>query len=588
MNPADLPSRGCTPRELLRSKWWEGPDWLKFPKGSWPSQEPYTDEEVINKERKKTAVVLTNLKEGSNPWYCSRFSLYLKNVRVMAWILRYLKKIRKASQEKDELSQEEVKDGEEMLFRLVQKESFQMEEDKAVISGIRVKKMDGLLRVETKLTHRKDETYFLHPILLPNDHALVDQMIRQEHKKSHHAGIQFLMGKLREKCWILQGRKAVNRIVRSCVVCRLHSEKSPTVPESPLPEDRVKNAKAFEVSGVDLAGPLFLKEEGKSWIVLFTCAVYRCVHLELVNSLSTDAFLLALHRFISRRGRPVIIYSDNGTNFVGTENLFKSLDWRRIERETRLQRIKWKFNPPSAAWWGGFWERLIRSVKDLLKRTLGHRKLNFVQMETCLCEVEAIVNGRPLTYITEDTEDLIPLTPAMFLQDMQVSQFPEADALDGEGLRSSYEGLKKMKEEIRCRFRKEYLANLLQRAKGKKPHEFSVGDIVNIASDNKKRLEWPLGKIEELLPGRDGKVRVAKVKTANGYFSRPLQRLFPLEVTSKCVPISDSVKVKAVESAKSVIANDVRNAAIKRSIKGRLLKRPVWLGYVNISHAVKI
>jgi hypothetical protein len=119
-----------------------------------------------------------------------------------------------------------------------------------------------------------------------------------------------------------------------------------------------------------------MKDGSKSWFVIFTCASFRCEHWELVNSLSTGAFLLALQKFICRRGRPVTVYSDNGTNFHGADNLFKSLDWQLINEYAGVRRIQWRFNPPSAAWWGGWWERLIRSTKDLLRKMLGHRKLS--------------------------------------------------------------------------------------------------------------------------------------------------------------------------------------------------------------------
>jgi hypothetical protein len=263
------------------------------------------------------------------------------------------------------------------------------------------------------------------------------------------------------------------------------------------------------------------------------------------------------------------------------------MDWKRIERETRVSRIQWKFNPPSAAWWGRWWERLIRSIKDLIKRMLGHQKLNYVQLETSLCEVEAVMNGRPLTYVTEDPEDLIPLSPRMFLQDIQESQFPEGEVLDGDGLRNTYNGLKELKEELRCRFRKEYLSQLITRGKGKKPREFLVGDVVLVGSDNRKRLDWPLGRIEELLVGKDGKFRVAKVKTATGVFVRPLQRLYPLEVSSdESVPVSEIVKVKAVKDAACTKSVDVHALPEVRTRRGRLVKPPVRLGYVNLSYLI--
>jgi len=100
---------------------------------------------------------------------------------------------------------------------------------------------------------------------------------------------------------------------------------------------------------------------------------------------------------------------------VGCVNLFKKLNWESIEEAAHVKHIKWIFNPPSAAWWGGWWERLIRTVKYLLKRMLGNARLNYDQLRTSLSQAETIINERPLTVVTEDQNDLIPLTPAMFL-----------------------------------------------------------------------------------------------------------------------------------------------------------------------------
>lgn len=370
-------------------------------------------------------------------------------------------------------------------------------------------------------------------------------------------------------------------MIRSCVICRRFTTKSPNVPSSSLPENRVKDAKAFQIIGIDLAGPLFMKDKSKTWVVLFTCAIYRAVHLELVDSLSTDAFILALQRHICRRGRPATIYTDNGTNFVGADNLFKKLDWKRIQEETSVMKIEWRFNPPSGAWWGGWWERLIRTIKDLLKRMLGHGRLNHVQMETCLCEVEAVINGRPLTYVTEDQQDLIPLTPSMFLQDVRSVEFPEMESLDGDGLRQKYRGLTTLREELRSRFRKEYLSQLIQRGKVLKPEVFHVGDLVLVGSDNKKRLEWPMARVDKLLPGKDGKVRVARLKTQNGFYVRPLQRLYPLEVSSVTdpLPITDSVKKLAQKFSAEKTSREVEDEkTCTKTRYGRKVVAPVRLG----------
>ncbi|GFW64997.1 integrase catalytic domain-containing protein [Trichonephila clavipes] len=120
-----------------------------------------------------------------------------------------------------------------------------------------------------------------------------------------------------------------------------------------LLKDRVRDAATFEIVGVDLAGPLYLKHGPKAYIVLYTCAVYRAIHLELITSLTTEAFFQSLRRFIFRCGRPTTIYSNNGTNFKVVERLLYVLDWDSILARVAEEKIQWKFNPPSARWWGG-------------------------------------------------------------------------------------------------------------------------------------------------------------------------------------------------------------------------------------------
>ncbi|GFX09235.1 uncharacterized protein TNCV_1068211 [Trichonephila clavipes] len=156
----------------------------------------------------------------------------------------------------------------------------------------------------------------------------------------------------------MKTRKTVREVVMKCVPCRRYSSNSPMSEPVSLPADRVKDANAFDITGIDLAGPLFIRDGGKVWIVLYTCAIYRAIHLELVSSLSTECFMLSLRRFIARRTRPETIYTDNGTNFVGTNSELKNLDWDKIMQETDIKPIKWKFNTPTATWWRGSKEYL--------------------------------------------------------------------------------------------------------------------------------------------------------------------------------------------------------------------------------------
>jgi len=533
MNPADLPSRGIEPSKFIQSNWWEGPAWLKLDRSEWPSTDCQPNEEEVNAERKKGIVnVATKLvvatKSSTDPWYIVKKS-YIRNLRVLALVCRCIDKMRKRSNEGGLFpTVEEINSTELRLFKIVQVESFSGIDKQ--VNGLWVERdSDGLIRVRTKIVHRQDSFGFKYPVLLPNCHPMVDLLIRDEHIFGCHGGAQYVICSLREKCWILRGKEAIKKNLRSCVICQRYTSKKMEAPRPPLPADRVNDAGAFEVTGIDLAGPLVLKTTAKVWIVLFTCGVYRGIHLELVESLSTEDFLLAFTRFCKRKTRPSVVYTDNGSNFVGAVNLFGKIDWSAVEIRTQHFRIMWKFNPPAAPWWGGWWERLIRSVKDLLKRMLGFGKLGYVELETCLCEVEAVVNHRPLTFVTEDQEDLVALTPSMFLHNLPMSDVPEAKVVKVSSLGARKQSLDKLLQEIKDRFRKEYLGLLVQRGEENKVQDHKVGDFVLVGRENQKRIFWPMAKIVEFIAGKDGVQRVARLQTKNGFLLRPIQRLYPLE-----------------------------------------------------------
>ena len=93
------------------------------------------------------------------------------------------------------------------------------------------------------------------------------------------------------------------------------------------------------------------------------------------------------------------------------------LDWQKILKFCAVNRIDWYFSPPSAPWWGGWFKRLVGVTKSILRKVLGRACLSYESLTTALCDVEAIVNSRPLTFISEDAEDPRPLTPAHFLHE---------------------------------------------------------------------------------------------------------------------------------------------------------------------------
>ncbi|CAG7732119.1 unnamed protein product [Allacma fusca] len=227
-------------------------------------------------------------------------------------------------------------------------------------------------------------------------------------------------------------------------------------------------------------------------------------------------------RLIGRRGRPRTIYSDNGTNFVGTANLWKQFDWEKIRNSGfgsshSIQPITWIFKPLGAPWWGGWWEGVVRLLKEVLRKVLGRACLDFEEMLTILCDCEAVINARPLTYISDDVEDLAPLTASMLLQELREVGIPDMDNIDAHALNKRVIYRQKIREDFRRRFRIEYLG-MLKPDKSRKlvGEDVKHGDIVLVGSDNTKRDRAQIISVPtETTDEDDGEIPGGKLDATN-------------------------------------------------------------------------
>ncbi|XP_066596904.1 uncharacterized protein [Prorops nasuta] len=209
-----------------------------------------------------------------------------------------------------------------------------------------------------------------------------------------------------------------------------------------LPSSRVRPALPFAHTGVDSCGPFFIKERKyrnrnriKVYVCVFICMVVKAVHFEVVSDMTTEGFLAALRRFVSRRGTPDHVYSDNGTNFVGAKNqlrelnaLFNSEQYKEgVGKYASEHRITWHFIPPVSPHFGGLWESTVKLFKNHFKRVVGDALLTFEQLNTFAVEVEGILNSRPITSISTDPNDLLALTPADYIVGKPITSLPEDD-----------------------------------------------------------------------------------------------------------------------------------------------------------------
>jgi hypothetical protein len=400
---------------------------------------------------------------------------------------------------------------------------------------------EGIIYVQTRIPGGQGASSSL--VLLPKSCSFVVLLIRYFHQQVMHGGLSLTLSKIRKQFWILCGRQAVKSVINKCVFCRRVKGKSYHYPLPPaLPAFRSEGG-AFKNVGVDYAGP-FHVTTGKAYLLLFTCAVTRAIHLELTEDLTTDGFLLAMQRFVSRRGFPSILVSDNAKTFISSSIFLESIR-SSTATVTYLaeNRLKWVFNCSRASWWGGWFERLIGLIKDLMRKCLPKRKLlNATELATVFCNVEQILNNRPLQYVaSNDTETV--LTPSHFLCTSSDVSFPQ---------NVSMWKLYTLKNELLSKFwlvfYKGYLAGLRERfasrlgSTGLLP---TVGDVCLMYEPNYPQWQWPMVKVTQLLPSKDGAIRNAMVLNAKRRLvQRATSHLIPLEA----MPIPTTVTATAETS----------------------------------------
>ncbi|CAH8548192.1 unnamed protein product [Schistosoma haematobium] len=553
-NPADWTSRGIQKMSDLEL-WFKCPTLLhgEFCTAITDCPEPTPDDI----EFRKTAVVnLSSIKYNMSP-ILAYYSEWLKLVRAVAWLRRFIEflmVLRSPSHEGSVhlgcLKVKELDVAKRKILLMVQKEVYGeilsgFKTNGKVVShndlkGLSPIMLDGLLCVGGRLSYSDFSNAFKHPIILPSRHLVTEMIIRHYHKEQGHTGTSQVLATIRKRYWIIKGTSTVKRVIGKCVTCRRYTMVTGQQLMAPLPACRVQQGwYCFSAVGVDYFGPLFVKRGRsleKRYGCVFTCLQTRAVHIEMTHSLNTDSFIMALLRFIGRRGKPAEIYSDNGSNFVGAVSELKrfvqQLNQQRIDKELSARQIQWHFNPPSSSHRGGVWERMIRSIRRLLLLITREQTLTDETLSTYLIEVERILNDRPLTPVVQDANDQLALSPNSLLL------LRECDGIVEEGsIRDKYDKRWKQVNHLANvfwkRWLREYLPSLQKRQKWLVEHRnFQKGDVVIVASDISTRGKWPLGVVEDCKIDDDGRVRTVVVRTNGGLVRRDIRRLCLLEGTN--------------------------------------------------------
>ncbi|XP_055708899.1 uncharacterized protein LOC129805169 [Phlebotomus papatasi] len=558
LNPADLATRMVKSDFSESSMWFCGPPFLRQLESGWPREKSETIENKTNDVEVFTVMTNVEVFRGDQLMpKIERFSQWNRLIRVTAtamicakyWLDRWkVKKSGGCPPKRPTLTVKDLLAAEKQWFRKIQTEFWA--EIETLKRGESVDKQsplltlsptldsDGILRIDSRLVN--SDVREKYPVILAQKHPATKLLIKDAHERHHHQGREQVVNYLRERFHIPRVRVAVKRAWHECQQCK-NQRARPVVPEmAALPRFRVTDSVyPFVRSGVDYFGPLMVKvgrRHEKRWGVLFTCLATRAVHLEIAHSLTTDSAIMAIRRFLGRRGPISDLVCDNGTNLRGADNefrhLYQALETGRMTEALSERKIDFHFNPPAAPHMGGAWERLIRSVKNVLKDLLKNHVPTDEELLTLFTEVEFIVNGRPLTYVSVEPEDDTALTPNHFLIGRSAANRPIGNFDDGDlVLRKAWRKSQRIADMFWHRWVHEYLPELTRRTKWhQKIRPLKIGDIVVICDEQLPRNSWPLGRVTDVFTAPDGKIRSVMVKTAQGLYRRPVAKLALLDV----------------------------------------------------------
>ncbi|XP_043246453.1 uncharacterized protein LOC122393996 [Amphibalanus amphitrite] len=572
LNPADVGSRGCYPSGL--GPWLRGPEFLDGEAGGWPS-DPAVHAEIPPIEVKSAPVTVALVsagtgQKGPTDALISHFSSFDRLKRAVAWYRRFFCVIRNGSfrrwcmtrrrglRRRDHVGEaslvvSDLHEAERAILRHVQRELPEFPgrdcddgptevSSSSPLRKLRPTMQSGLLVVGGRLS-RSDcvSESEKHPVILPRDSHVTRLVIREAHQRVGHGGRDHTFWDLRRKFWVIGAGTEVRRLIRSCVVCRRVNARPQHQLMAELPRERVSaDAPAFSSVMLDVFGPVLVKTgriERKRYGLMCVCTMTRAVHVEILSSLSSDSLINAIRRISARRGQITQIRSDMGTNLTGADRelreALREVRQSDLQRAALKQGIDWSFNPPTASHYAGGVERQIRTFRKIW-RSMPTQRVDDETLSTLFCEIESIMNSRPLTYVSTASGQVEPLTPGhlLFLRGCVgpiPGEFSEADSLP----RRRWRHVQYLAQEFWHRWKREYLLSLQTRQKWTRTAtNLGPGDIVLLVDQDVPRGKWRMGKIVKVFPSRDGLVRKALVKTSTSEYLRPIHKMVLISTES--------------------------------------------------------
>ncbi|XP_048002533.1 uncharacterized protein LOC125239093 isoform X1 [Leguminivora glycinivorella] len=548
LNPSDCLSRGVQPSELQGNQlWWCGPACMSDPEYKFTDDcknVPDNLPEIKHADGSKPVCMASYQSVSLANDLLDKFSNINKAVNVLAYIQRFCKNVRLGSQ-KVKLNFITFSEATQALHLIIknEQEKFFDKELASLRAGRQVASYllsvnpfidaNGILRVGGRLQHSSLPYSQKHQIILPKESRVTHLIIENEHLKLLHASQKEVLSNLSQRYYIVNGLRLVKKFVNKCLTCfRLKGVTAKQLMGS-LPAGRVNIDRAFAKVGIDFAGPILIKQSRvrsvittKGYIAVYVCFVTKAVHLELVSDLTTDTFLASFKRFIARRNVPTEVYCDNAATFKSASTqlseLYKLNNNRchqmQVQNVTAKLGTTFHFIPSYSPVFGALWEAAVKSLKYHLKRMLGSHVLTYELLYTLLVQIEGILNSRPITPMSSDTEDLSYLTPGHFLTGAPLTCYPEQDITNLPDNRLKFwRKCTALQQHFWRYWSKQYLNVLQNRPKWKTAlPNIKVGALVILREIDTPPMTWPMARVTKVFPGQDGKVRALEVKKANG------------------------------------------------------------------------
>ena len=533
-NAADIPTRQESPWKIadFHKIWERGLAWIR--NGADPVKGDVNpaklkadiDNEYIQAGRKEhEAITLITSTQQPNATLhklissvCAEQAKWGRSLKKIRLVYEFIKKKVPNWMKNDTLTEKEC---EIILLRLLQEEEYFVEiqllkKGKQISATSSLAKLapylddNGLLRADSRVTEFEDEK----PIILGRGDGF-KHLICQAHYTLFHAKTERVLHYLQDKFWVMGGRHQIKHVLKMCAVCRVRERKALEPHMGRLPAFRTSFRGHWNIAvGIDFCGPFYVQrnssKERKVYVLIFVDAAIRLLTLIPTLDLTTESVILGIEDFCATRGTPQTIISDNGLSLVSAaktlRDIYSKINWKEVQHHFSApnQTIEWKFIPAFSPWYGGMWERFNATFKNALNYTFNidmkklrkdKENLHFEEFCLALKKVAAVINDRPLTFVSSGEDFEHPLSPALLAFGQRMTPLPFLNRKPIDSVQENYKRRSLMIRHFTSIWKSKYLASLTPySAWAKKQRSVRVGDVVQICDKNSSK-GWRLGII---------------------------------------------------------------------------------------------